>query len=65
MKGLARWLIVGFIAIAIYGAFSKVLITGTNSTDVLIKASMPVAIGVACLIGIIMLVVAFGNKFKR
>ena len=65
MKGLAKWLLTGFIAMAIYGAFSKVLITGTNSTDTLMKASMPIAIGVACLVGIIMLVAAFSSKFKR
>lgn len=61
----------GFIAMACYGALSTALsnafvgptlVSGTTASATLLKAALPVAIGAAVIIGIVMVIAYFGNK---
>ena len=78
MKSLAKWLLLGFIGLAIYGAghtalspildpgiiLSTVKSESLHAPNALFDAAVPVAIGVAVLIGIVMSVAFFFNKGK-
>ena len=59
MKSLGRWIILGFVTLALYGALRPILITGTNASDTLLKAGVPIAIGGAVIIGILMAISGF------
>lgn len=64
MKRLGQLLLAGFLCIAIYGAIRPILITSTNMSATLFKAAMPIGIGVAVIVGIIMVIAAFGKGIK-